>query len=149
MRDKFKELPEVLQRQVIYRVAAGGLSMLLCLIVLILHHSFYLCLSFVFFAVVFCCSGLFLFLRVVSGKYVSIEGRCSRIDKSFLRKRTNTIFFEADPHKIKLHLRQNLKNISTGDDIVVYVLDNTSVYQEEGYEVLGGYIAIERKKGRE
>ena len=145
MKEKFKQLPEILQKQIIFRIAAGAVSLLAFFIVLALYRNLFLCLSFVFFAIVFFCSGIFLLFRVVNGKYITIEGRCTRIDKSFLRKRNKSIYIESVPHKIKLNLRQKLKNISQGDDVVVYVLESTSVYQEEGYEILSGYLAIERK----
>ena len=147
MKEKFKRLPEILQKQIILRFSAGTASLLVFLIVLALYRNLFLCLSFVFFAIVFAFSGVFLLLRVADGKFITIEGRCSRIEKSFLHKRSKTLFIEADPHKIKLNLRQNLKNIAQGDDVVVYVLNSTSVYREEGYEVVSGYLAIERKKG--
>ncbi len=48
---------------------------------------------------------------------------------------------------VKIYLRHRLKNIAEGDGIVVYVADNMPVYQQDGCEVLNGYLAVEIRKG--
>ena len=82
MRERIKELPEALQKQIFLRIAVGALSLILFVIVLILYHNLYLCLSFVFFTIVFFGSGVFLLRRLAAGKYVVLEGNCSRIERA-------------------------------------------------------------------
>lgn len=145
LKEKFSVLPETLQRMVLLRFLACGASLLLIFFVAILYRNLYLCLSFVFFFIVCGGNGVFLLLRLIDGRYMTIMGRCTRIDKSFLKKRTKALYFVSETHTVKLFLRQKLNNIAQGDEIIVYVLGSTPVYLEEGCEVLGGYLTIERK----
>lgn len=149
MKEKFKSLPEALQKQIIIQFGACALSLLLLLVVLVMYRDLYLCLSFVLFSLFFGISGVLLLLRAVDGKYVVIEGVCSKVERTALRKRPKTIYFKAELHTVKLQTRQRLKNISTGDTVVLYVSENTPVYEAEGCQILSAYLAMYVKKGAE
>lgn len=149
MKEKFKSLPEALQKQIIIRFGACALSLLLLLVVLAMYRDLYLCLSFILFSLFFGVSGALLLLRAVDGKYVVIEGECSKVERTVLRKRPKTIYFKAEPHTVKLQTRQRLKNISAGDTVVLYVSENMSVYEDEGCQILSAYLAMDVKKGAE
>ena len=111
MKEKFNSIPEALQKQIIIRVGASGLSLLLVVVV--------------------------------------IEGECTEVERTTLRKRPKVIYFTAEPHNVKLHVRQRLRNIAVGDRLVVYASENTPVYQNEGCQILSGYLALTVKKGNE
>ncbi len=149
MRDKFKKLPEALQKQVIMRLGAAALSLLLTVVVIALYRDLYLSLAFVLFSLFFGISGTVLFIRATDGKYIEIEGQCTKVERTPIRKRPKTIYLEADPHTVKLQVRDRLKKVSVGDTAIVYVSESTPVYQEEGCQILSGYLAMEIRKGSE
>ena len=90
--------------------------------------------------------GLLLF-RSFAGRYVLVEGVCQQVEQTAIRKKTKSIYFTTEPYVVKVRLRHRLKEIAVGDHIAVFVSDNMPVYQENGCQILNGYIAIEIKKG--
>lgn len=148
MKEKFKDLPETLQKQIVLRLAACALSLLLFVVTLAVYRDLYLCLPFAVFCLFFGAFGALLFFRAVDGKFVVVEGQCSKVERTAIRKKPRTIYFVSEPHSVKLQVRQRIKNIEAGDSITVYVSENAPVYQEEGCQILSGYLAIEIRKGR-
>lgn len=148
MKEKFKDLPEALQKQIELRLAACALSLLLFVVTLAVYRDLYLCLPFAVFCLFFGAFGALLFFRAADGKFVVVEGQCSKVERTAIRKKPRTIYFVSEPHSVKLQVRQRIKNIEAGDSITVYVSENAPVYQEEGCQILSGYLAIEIRKGR-
>ena len=148
MKEKFQKLPPALQKQILIRFGASVLSLLLLIVVALLYRDLYLCIS--FFAIWGCFlelpGGLLLF-RSFAGRYVLVEGVCQQIEQTAIRKKTKSIYFTTEPYVVKVRLRHRLKEIAVGDHIAVFVSDNMPVYQENGCQILNGYIAIEIKKG--
>ena len=149
MKEKFNSIPEALQKQIIIRVGASGLSLLLVVVVIAMYRDVYLSLAFVLFFLFFGASGVFMFWNAAKGRYIAIEGECTEVERTTLRKRPKVIYFTAEPHNVKLHVRQRLRNIAVGDRRVVYASENTPVYQNEGCQILSGYLALTVKKGNE
>lgn len=147
MKEKFQKLPAALQKQILIRFGASILSFLLLIIVALLYRDPYLCISFLLFGAVFGVAGGRLLFRSFDGRYVLIEGVCQQVEQTAIRKKTKSIYFKMEPYVVKVRLRHRLKEITVGDHIAVFVSDNMPVYQENGCEVLNGYIAMEIRKG--
>lgn len=147
MKEQFQKLPPALQKQILIRFGAGILSLLLLIVVALLYRDPYLCISFLLFGIVFGVAGAMLLLRSLTGKYVLVEGTCQQVEQTAIRKKPKTVYFSMEPHMIKVRLRHRQKGIAVGDHIAVYVAENMPVYQEEGCEVLNGYLAMEIRKG--
>lgn len=96
MKERFKRLPEALQKQVIYRLGAGVIFLLCTILILIFFRDIYLLLPALCFAIFFILNGLWVFFETDAGKYVVIEGRCTGIEKTPLRKRIKNIHIETD-----------------------------------------------------
>ena len=95
----------------------------------------------------FIISGLLLFRRSVCGAYVVLSGACQRIEQTAIRRRTKVIYFTVSPHTVRVNLKRWVKDLAEGDGIVLYVADNTPVYEKDGCQVLNGYLALEIRKG--
>ena len=147
MKEKFQKLPPALQKLILIRFGASVLSLLLLIIVALLYRDLYLCISFLLFGAVFGVAGGLLLFRSFAGRYVLVEGVCQQIEQTAIRKKTKSIYFTTEPYVVKVRLRHRLKEIAVGDHIAVFVSDNMPVYQENGCQILNGYIAIEIKKG--
>lgn len=147
MKEKFKGLPAALQKQIILRLAACALSLLLLVVTLVVYGDLYLCLPFAVFCLFFGAFGVLLLFRAINGKFVVVEGQCSKVERTAIRKKSKIIYFVSEPHSVKLPVRHRIKNLEVGDLVLVYVSENTPVYQEEGFQVLSGYLALEIRKG--
>lgn len=91
MKERFKRLPEALQKQVIYRLGAGVIFLLCTILILIFFRDIYLLLPALCFAVFFILNGLWVFFETDAGKYVVVEDgaqelkgrRCVSVSKTF------------------------------------------------------------------
>ena len=147
MKEKFQNFPQALQKQILLRLGAGALSLLAFTVIAILYRDFYLCVSFLLFAIVFGAVGILLYLQIDRGDYVIVTGICQQVERTTLKRRAKTVYFSMEPHTIKVRLRHRIKDINTGDGITVYVSEKMPVYEEDGCELLNSYWAIEIKKG--
>ena len=86
MKEKFNSIPEALQKQIIIRVGASGLSLLLVVVVIAMYRDVYLSLAFVLFFLFFGASGVFMFWNAAKGRYIAIEGECTEVERTTLRK---------------------------------------------------------------
>ena len=83
-----------------------------------------------------------LFFRCVSGRYVVVEGVCTDIDKTVIRRRIKAIYIRNDQFSIKLVNAKRIRNLSVGDTVTVYVADNSAVYDVDGMKVICYYLAM-------
>ena len=74
MKDKFKNLPEVLQWQIISRFAGGASFFLLFIVIMLFYRNVYLWLPSLFFMVLLIVNGIFLLYNSINGNYVSVAG---------------------------------------------------------------------------
>lgn len=147
MKERFKKLPPTLQKQVIIRLGASLLSLMLFSLTLILYRDIYLSLSFAVLLLLFGVSGTIFLIKLSDGKYVVIEGKCSKVERTVIRKRAKTLYLNCKPHTVKVNSRQKLKNIEAGDLVTLYVSESTPVYEMEGCQLLSGYLALDFLKG--
>lgn len=148
MIERFKRLPEALQKQVIYRLGAGLFFLLCTILILIFYRDIYFLLPCLCFAFFFIFNGLWVFLETDAGKYVVVEGRCTGIERTSLRKRIKNVYVETDTVAVKIIVKQRIRQIAVGDHIRVYIFEKTPVYDQEQCKLLCSYLALE-KTGRE
>lgn len=147
MKERIKKLPPALQRQVIIRLGASILCLILFVLTLILYRDIYLSLSFAVIWLFFGAFGTMLLIKLSEGKYVVIEGKCSKVERTAIRKKAKTLYLNSNPYTVKVISRQKLKNIEAGDMVTLYVSESTPVYEMEGCQLLSGYLALEFLKG--
>lgn len=109
-------------------------------------RDIYLLLPALCFAIFFILNGLWVFFETDAGKYVVIEGRCTGIEKTPLRKRIKNIHIETDDITVKVIVKQRMKQLDIGDNIRVYVFEKTPVYDQEQCKLLCSYLALEKTR---
>lgn len=146
MKERFKQLPEVLQKQVIYRLGAGIIFLLCTILILFFSRDIYLLLPSLGFSSFFILNGLWVFLETDAGKYVVVEGYCTGIERTSLRKRIKNIHIETDDITVKVIVKQRMKQLAIGDNIRIYVFEKTPVYDQEQCKLLCSYLALEKTR---
>lgn len=149
MKDAFKQIPEPLQKQILYRLG-GGAAILPVSIALLFYamdiFTVLSCAAVMLFCVV---SSFLLFRRAVMGDYVVISGDCLSVALTAVRKRTKMITFHTeDGHTLQVMIKQRLKRIRTGSRITLYVAAECSVYEKGDAHLLHSYLAIDTKGGQ-
>ncbi len=149
MKERFKQIPSVLQKQILLRFAAGVLFLILFAVILFNFRDHYLYLPCLVFAGFLIVNGALLFYNSIIGNYICVQGICEQIEVTGFRKRVKEIYVDLEQNTLRIAIRHRIKRIAVGDTIIVYLSDKTPVYeQHDGYMVCS-YYAIEIKKGEQ
>lgn len=146
MKERLKQLPEALQRQVLVRLGMGTAFLILFFAICLCFKDLYLSLPCLLFAGFFIVSGVWLFYNGITGRYVRIQGVCSQIETIGIRKRIRSIYIVMEQYMIKIPIRQRMKQLTVGDTIVIYVSEKEPVYEQQDGYMICSYFALERKK---
>ncbi len=149
MREKFKNIPPPLQKQIIMRYGATLVSLMLLVVSLLLEGNFYLSLSILIIFAFYGVSASQLLYVAVSNQIVVIRGVCTKLEKTPVRRRIKTLYFRSESHTVKIQILGRLRNVDEGDVITVYAVNNTPVYENDGCQQLSTYLAIDILKGSE
>ena len=144
MKEKFLQIPQPLRKQILLRCAGAGLGVGMLLFVFAYSRDWRFFIPCI--AVVLLCLGnaAFLFYRCVLGRYVVIQGECTEIERTGIRKRIKAIYLQTQEHPVKLTGVKAIRNLTVGDSVELYVADNTPVYNMEGWNVICNYITFVR-----
>ena len=142
MKKAFLEIPRPLQKQILLRLLGAVLGLFLLILFLIVYKDWRFWTPCVILTVMCLASAGTLFFRCVLGKYVVVEGVCTDIDKSLIRKRIKAIYIRNDQFSIKIVNAKRIRNLSIGDTVTVYVADNSAVYDVDGVKVICYYLAM-------
>lgn len=144
MKEKFLRIPAPLQKQILLRLGGcvAGLSMLL--LILIYGGDWCFLIPCVAFALLCLTGSVSLYDRCLQQKYVVVDGTCTEIERTPLRRRIKAVYLRSDSHSIKLVNIRKLRNLNVGDTVRIYVSEDAPVYEIDGSQVICNYIAIER-----
>lgn len=140
MKEKLKELPGALQKQILYRFALGAGFFLLAFVIVALFRDLYLCLPCVLLAGGFGVSGSRILFHGLEGSYVCIEGICRRIERGRVHGRIKSITLTLKQGTLRIPVRQRMGKLVVGDTVAVYLAMDTPVYERnDGYEIISCY----------
>lgn len=144
MKEKFLCIPAPLQKQILLLLGGcvAGLSMLL--LVLIYDGDWRFLIPCVAFALLCLAGAASLFDRCLQRKYVVVDGTCTDIERTPLRRRIKAVYLRNERHSIKLVNVRKLRNLTVGDTVCIYVSEDAPVYEIDGSQVICNYLAIER-----
>ena len=146
MKDKFRQFPQVLQKQILIRLTAGIVSLMMLVIILLYRGSLELMFPCIGFSALFFISALLLYIRCDEGRYVVIQGICTEIDKTGIRRKVKDIYIKGDQFTIRIaRPTMKLRNLNVGDRITIYLTDNTPVYEMDGCKVVCNTLAVEKE----
>ena len=144
MKEKFLRIPLPLQKQILLRLGGSGIGLATLLLVLSHRSDWRLMLPCIALIVLCVGSSLSLYDRCIQSRYVAVTGSCVEIEKSAWRRRTKAIYLRNDQYSIKLAGVRKIKNLVVGDQLTVYIADNTAVYEVDEYHFICNYLAIEK-----
>ena len=148
MKDKFRQFPQVLQKQILIRLTAGIVSLLMLVIILLYRGGIELMFPCIGFSSVFFISALQLYVRCDEMNYVVIKGTCTEIEKTGLRRKVKDIYVKEDQFTVRIvRPSMKLRSLNVGDRITIYLADNAPVYEMDGCKVICNTLAVEKEYG--
>lgn len=146
MKEKFSMFPQVLQKQILVRLTAGVVSILMLVLILLYKGGFELVFPCIGFSVMFFISALQLYVRCDDKNYVVIRGTCTEIERTGLRRRVKDIYVKDDVFTVRLvRPTMKLRALRVGDRITIYLADDIPVYEMDGCKVICSTLAVEKE----
>lgn len=148
MKDKFRQFPQVLQKQILIQLTAGIVSLLMLVIILQYRGGIELMFPCIGFSSIFFISTLQLYARCDEKNYVVIKGTCTEIEKTGLRRKVKDIYVKEDQFTVRIvRPSMKLRSLNVGDRITIYLADNAPVYEMDGCKVICNTLAVEKEYG--
>lgn len=149
MKEQFEKIPIPLREMVYRRFAAGLAGLAFIPVVLVFGGGLSACVPCVAVIAFGGIGGLTLMAECLEGRYVVLEGICSRVEKSKTGRDIRAVWLKKEGMAVRIISREKrMKGLSAGDRLAVYISGNTPVYDMDEYKVAGSCLAIERKEER-
>ena len=145
IRDRFKVIPNALQRQILWRSLMGCAFLIFTVVILLLGYDALLVLPGIGFMIFSVASAAWLFYVADRKRYVVVDGVCKEVTKSLLFKRVKTVTLEADGKTLRVQLKQHKRSYIAGAKLRLYLQENAKVYERDGVLVVYDYILIEQR----
>lgn len=147
MKEQFRNIPDVLQKQILIRMTGSGLGIVMVLLVLAYGGSLRFLIPGFVTSLTFLADALAVLGRCADQKYVVIEGICEQIEYTGLRKKAKAIHIRCNGKAVRiigqLHSLGSLRN---GDLLKVYLAESTPVYEHDGVYQVTNFMAIRKER---
>ena len=146
----FKQIPEPLQKQILYRLAYGAAILFVTIVLFFYTLDWFSVLACVIAIIACIISAFSLFRRAVIVDYVEVRGEFLKVILNTVKRRPKAIIIlTEDNRKLKVMIKQKIKKINAGSKITIYVAKNVPVYEDNGMQLLYSYLALDIQKGKE
>ena len=146
MKNKFKRIPEILQKQILFRFIIGVAFFILYFVVQFCFHDRYLSLPCLLFSSVMMINGWLLFYNSVKGRFIRVQGVCTQIKTAGIRKRMKSILVDIESHTCEVLILRRIRNLNKGDTVIIYLSEKTPVYDRDNCYMICSYSALEIRK---
>ena len=144
MKDIFLKFPEPLRKQILLQCAGGGLGIAMLLILLVYSRDWHFLFPCATLAITCLSGAASLYDRCQQERYVTIEATCTEINRAPFRRRIKSLYLRSEQHTIKLVGIRNIRGLTVGDTLTLYVSDSTAIYEMDGSMVLCSYLALSK-----
>lgn len=146
MREKFNKIPSVLQKQIYAWFGFGMIAFLFFVGVCIYYRNASYYLPMLLLSCFLLLNGCLLLHKFINGNFLVIEGICSQVEATRVKKRITLLGFTVGNRYLRLPIHKRVQNIKAGDTVNIYLSSNTPVYeQSDGYTIYS-YYALEIKR---
>lgn len=146
IKDKFRQLPAVLKKQVLIRGVLGITALFLFVIIMIYTMEFSFGLPCIILSLFMIVNSTLLLYNCIKGKYVVINGICEKVERTAIRKRVRSLGIRVGNMFVTVPIRFRLKAPSVNDEITVYLSEKTPVYEKDGGYSVYSFYALEVKR---
>ena len=146
MRDIFNKMPAAMTRQILLRSGATLLIFVLFIAVTVIFNNIYLYMPCLILFAVMIVNTFSLVYNCVSGNYVILEGLCSDVEVTRIKRKIKAIELKAQDRIFRFPINKRIGKINSGDTVIVYLSDKTLLYEKDGAFIVYEYYALEVKE---
>lgn len=144
MKDTFLMFPEALRKRILLQCAGGGFGMGMFLILLVYSRDWHFLFPCVALIITSFGGAASLYDRCRQGRYVTIEATCTEITRTPFRRRIKFLYLRSETQTIKLVGVRNIRGLTVGDTLTLYVSDSATIYEMDGSMILCSYLALSK-----
>ena len=141
-REQFFSLPGPLQRVLAFRLLAALISAILCLVCCFFAPGIQLAIPPLICMVYSLFAGSVLFSDCTSGNCICLQGTCSAIEKTLLRRRMAAIYVSLEDRIIMIRPTFPVPSVQVGDTVAIYLSRHFPVYERDEVQVIPRYYAL-------
>ena len=146
MKELYLNMPRILKKHVIVHTGIALTALILFFIVIFCSADIILALPCFFLSALMIVKNVILFYNYIMGNYIEIKGVCSEVGRTSVRKRIKSITIKAEDKKLCLNIHNNIKNISAGDALSVYISKRAPLYYNDGIYIANDFYGISVQK---
>ena len=146
MRDIFSKMPTTMTRQILLRSGITLLTFILFVTVTAIFNNIYLYMPCLILFAVMIVNTFSLVYNCVKGNYVILEGLCSDVEITKIKRKIKAIELKAQDRVFRFPINKRIGKINSGDTIIVYLSDKTLLYEKDGIFIVYEYYALEVKE---
>ena len=143
LKEKIRQLAEPLQKVVLSRALVAVVSLLLFVAVLIITAEFQFALPCLILAAYMIVNTAILLYNCVRNRYVVVNGDCTHIERTAIRKKIKSITIHVEDRVLVVHTKRRMRKIGAGDEITIYLSDKTPVFDQDGGYSIYDFYAID------
>ena len=145
MKQPFRQYPQILQKQIILRLASGVAALVMTAFLWLHNGGLELILPVICFAAAMLIGARLLYVRCADKSYVVIRGICTQIDHTGIRRRLKDIYVQEAQFTVRLvRPAIRISSIRVGDPITIYLAEDAPVYEMEGCKAVYHPLAVEK-----
>lgn len=146
MRDIFSKMPATMTRQILLRSGITLLTFILFVTVTAIFNNIYLYMPCLILFAVMIVNTFALVYNCVKGNYVILEGLCSDVEITKIKRKIKAIELKAQDRVFRFPINKRIGKINLGDTVIVYLSDKTLLYEKDGIFIIYEYYALEVKE---
>ena len=143
MKEKWKDAPNALKKQIYKRMSVGLLLLVLGIITWSVSKDFIFAVPCFVGMIFFVLNGFQVLMATLFGKYVVLSGVCERLEQTRIFKRAKAVYLSTEYGTVKVAIRRNMRRLQIGSQLRCFISVKASVYQYDGVQVVSDYYAIE------
>ena len=141
MKQFARDIPLVLQRQILLRVAVAALALWFGTVVLVLHSPV-VATPFLLAALLSAGSAGHIYHMAIKQHVLELRGVVLSLERTMFRRRVKAMLLEVEGKALRVVLHSSQKLPMRGDQITLFIQDATPLYEWRGLHQLGGYLAL-------
>lgn len=135
------QVPVPLQHQIILRVAAGILALVLG-VVLLSFFSEMIAAPFLLIMAVLVADAVHIYWVAVHNSFLELGGTVLKVERTLWHRRPSAALLEVEGKALHITIHNRNKALQEGEQVRLFVADSTPLSQRRGLYHLDGYLAL-------
>lgn len=146
MKKKYRDIPEILKREIWLRLVGGMFFLVLFFIIQLQYKDVNFSFPCLFLGILLLVNGCWLLYCCIREDYLCVQGTCGQVETSGIRKRVKSVCIDTERERVRVSVHRKTGRLARGNQITLYLSKRTSVYEWDGSYMVCSYYALEAQK---